>query len=811
MDALRQDLGFAIRALFRSPAFTIVALVTIGIGTGANATVFGFVSALLLRPPPAVPEPQSLHSIHTADFSSGPYGQTSYPDFLSIRSEVRAFRTVAAEEDGAIAVVRTLEGVERVRMALVSGDYFDLLGLKPRAGRLISTADTGPGGPPVAVVGFDFWQRVFGGDPRVLGQTLVVSGTGYTIVGIAPPGFDGLRLGQPHALWTPLRPPPDRPGERGSRRLSVIARLDPGSSLEQAGAQLSALAERLAQAYPETNRGTVDDRAAPRRFSARRHTMIPPQFRSQVTMLATVLMVAVGLVLVIASANVASLLLARAVTRSREIAIRLALGARPGRVVRQLFTENLLLGAAGGIVGLLFSLWTADALPSFFPEEQARSLETPIDRLTLAFVTGVSLVSTILFGLAPALQAARSHPGLLSQGSGRPSEGRGTARMRRAVVAGQVALSVVLLVSATLLVQTVRNALDADLGFARRDAVLATVELPPAEFDATRGRAYYDDALAAVRRLPGVSAAGVVRTLPLGPRERRGFRVPGYEPRPGEDMELPFNVASAGYFRALQVPLRSGREFDERDDGDGARVAIVNDIVAERFFGGDALGRRMIDSLGTSVEIVGVVRSGQPVPSQDVTVPMVYYPLAQQYRDRVTVVAATAGPAGPMIEPVRRAIAGVDRRVAVYRTMTLAGYLDEVFAAERLTAALLTVCGGMAVLLAAVGLYGVIGYGVLRRSREIAVRIALGATPGHVLTLVLREGLGVTAGGIAAGLALAFWAAHGLAFMLFGVGPADSLTFLVVASALAGVAIVAAIGPARRALSVDPMAVLRQE
>jgi predicted permease len=357
----------------------------------------------------------------------------------------------------------------------------------------------------------------------------------------------------------------------------------------------------------------------------------------------------------------------------------------------------------------------------------------------------------------------------------------------------------------------VRNALDADLGFARRDAVLATVELPPAEFDEAQGRAYYDGALAAVRRLPAVSAAGVVRTLPLGPRERRGFRVPGYEPRPGEDMELRLNVASAGYFRALEMPLRAGRAFDERDDGDGARVAIVNDVVAERFFAGDAIGRRMIDSLGTSVEIVGVVRSGQPVPSQDVTVPMVYYPLAQQYRDRVTVVAATAGPAGPMIEPVRRAIAGVDRRVAVFRTMTLAGYLDEVFAAERLTAALLTVCGGMAVLLAAVGLYGVIGYGVLRRSREIAVRIALGATPGHVLTLVLREGLGVIAGGIAAGLALAFWAAHGLAFMLFGVGPADSLTFLVVASALAGVAIVAAIGPARRALNVDPMAVLRQE
>ncbi|HSC28516.1 MAG TPA: ABC transporter permease, partial [Vicinamibacterales bacterium] len=637
MAALLRDLRYAIRMLARSPGFTLIALLTLAIGTGANATVFGFVSALLLRPAPGVADPRSLAAIYTSDFSSGPYGDSSYPDFLSLQAGTSAFSGMAASQDDAIAVVRVQEAVERLRMESVSGGYFGVLGVSPEIGRLIGPGDTDPRAPPVAVIGYRLWERAFDANPAVLGTPLVVNGRSYTIVGVASRRFEGLDLGRAFEIWTPLIPPPVTPASRTSRGLSVVARLSPGASLREAQSQVSAVAERLARDYPDSNLGTLaaPDKARP--MLMLQHTRMPPQFRGMVWTLGGIIMGAAALVLLIACANIASLLLSRAASRDREMAVRLALGAAPGRLVRQLLTESVLLGLAAGALGLLFALWTADLLPSFFPAEQARMLDTSVDMTTVGFVLAVGLASSVLFGLAPALQAATpSALAALRTGTGGLSDGRGRSRLRRTLVMAQVAVSVVLLVSAALLVQSLRNAVNADLGFTTRKAALASVELPDAEFNPAQGLAYYREAVARLQRLPGVEAAGLVRTLPLGLPSRRGFRIDGYEPRAGEDMELPVNIVSGGYFSAMGIQMLAGRTFDARDGTGGAPVAIVNDLLAARFFGGEAIGRAMTDSRGRRLEIVGVARTGTNVSVQEPPVPLVYYPLDQEYASRMT-------------------------------------------------------------------------------------------------------------------------------------------------------------------------------
>jgi putative ABC transport system permease protein len=812
MDALLHDLRYAFRTLARTPTFTSIALLTLAIGTGANVTVFTFVSALLLRPAPAVSDPHSLISIFTSDYSSGPYGDTSYPDFLSLQRDATAFRGMAAEQSGAIAIVRTADAVERIRMSTVSGRYFEVLGLRAAVGRLITEADTAPAAPPVVVLGHDLWQRTFRSDPAIVGSVITVGGRACTIVGVAGERFHGLELGLGYELWAPLIPPPDSPSARQDRGLSVIARLREGVSLREAQSQVSTIAARLARDYPETNLGTLDAPTQPRPMLALRHTRLAPEFRGQVEMISAVILSAVGLVLIIACANVASLLLSRATARTREMAIRLALGASPWRVVRQLITESVLLGLGSGALGLLLSLWTADLLPSFFPSEQARLLDTSVDVRTFVFAAAVSLLSSILFGLAPALQAVQPLATASLRGeSGRLSDGRAPRHLRRALVAGQVAVAVVLLVSAALLVRSLSNQLNADLGFGTRQAVLAFVDLPHSDFTTEQRRQYFQAALERIRHMPSVVSASFTRSLPLSGRERRGFRVEGYTAKPGEDRELNVNVVDEQYFRTMQIPILAGREFDSRDRPAGVAVAVVNDALADRYFGGRALGKRLTDSSGKVLEIVGVVRSSRHRSMQEGPLPVVYYPLSQSDSARMTLIARTSGNPLSMIEPVRQQLIAVNRGVPVYRSQTMASHLSEVVAADRLTAALVGICGAMALLLAAIGVYGVIAYSVVRRTREIGVRVALGARPTHIIRLVLAEGLSITAVGIVLGLGVTFAAARGLASMLYGVSSSDVATYATVPALLAAVAVLAALGPARRALNVEPVAVLRQE
>jgi predicted permease len=435
-----------------------------------------------------------------------------------------------------------------------------------------------------------------------------------------------------------------------------------------------------------------------------------------------------------------------------------------------------------------------------------------VDVRTVAFIAAISIASSLLFGLAPALHASGATASLaLRAGAARGSEGHGGARLRRLLVGAQVAAAVVLLVSSGLLVKSLTNALEADLGFGTREGVVATVE--PTVLDETQALQYYASVLERVRSMPGVRGAAFVRTLPLSRASRRRFRIEGYEAKPGEDMELVINVVSDGYFETMQIPVRTGRTFDSQDRPSGAPVAIVNDLLATRFFAGNALGKKLTDSRGRVMEIVGVVQSHKYLTVQEAPVATVYYPLEQEYSPRMTLAALTDRAPRAMVEPIARAIAAVDARVPVYRAMLLSAHLEESTAADRLTTSLVALCGGMALLLATIGVYGVNAYAVVRRSREIGIRVALGARPPDVVRLILGEGLRVMGFGVALGLVAAALTARALGSLmpLYGVRSTDPLTYATVPALLLFVALLAALPPTRRALRLDPNAVLRQE
>jgi predicted permease len=709
MRSLLQDLRFALRMLGKSPGFTVIALVTIAIGTGANATVFGFVNALLLRPAPGVADAGSLVAIYTSDYSSGPYGSTSYPDYESLKAGASAFTGMAAEYDRGTTPVAAAEGAERVRTLAVTGNYFDLLGVRAAYGRMLAAIDMDPSATPAAVVGYHLWQRAFHADPALIGTSIVVGGRTHTIVGVAPERFDGLDLGRAIELWVPLRPPPADPRDRQNRSLAVVARLRPDASLREAETQVAAIATQLARDYPETNLGTLAAPKEPRPMFVRRHSRIDPSLRSDVAMVGGIIMSAVGLVLLMACANVANLLLSRGTVRRREMAIRLALGAGRARLVRQLFTESLLLGTVGGCAGLLMSMWTSDVLPSFFPAEQARMLETSLDGRVIAFTGLVSIACSLLFGLAPAWQAVRPNAASTLRGDpGRSSDGPQGMRLRRVLVGAQVALAVVLLVASALLAQSLTNALDADPGFGTRHAVLASVELPGSTDEAARV-AYFNAAVERVQRVAGVEAVSLVRTRPLTLSSRRGFFPEGYSHRPGEDRELRYNIVGDEYFDVMRIPLLAGRRFSRADQADTAQVVIVNHELARRYFTGDPIGKHLRDSSGRVMEIVGVVKTDARISIEEAPGPAVYYPLSQFNATRMTIVARTSSDATPAVEAVRRELVSLDRGVPVFGTMTLAAHISTALASNRLTAALVSVCGGMALLLAVVGSSGCTG------------------------------------------------------------------------------------------------------
>jgi len=807
MDKLLQDLRYALRSFSKAPGFTALALLTIATGIGVNATVFSFVNALLLRPAPGVRDPGSLVSVFTSDFSSGPYGVSSYPDYLTIKSSAPAFRGLAAFREGSGDMMRIDESVERVRPMAVSGEFFDLLGIQPVAGRAIGPADTIESAPPVAVIGYNLWHRAFGAEPGAVGKQVTVNGQSVTIVGVAPEDFEGLNLGARFELWRPLLGR-DTPAERGTRGTEIVGRLDERSDLRAAQAELDGIAARLAAAYPDTNRGTLARPTDPRPMVVVSHARLDPRFRAEAGMIATTLMVAVALVLLIACANVAGLLLSRATARGHEVAVRLALGASRGRVFRQMLTESVVLGMAGGALGLLCALWTADALPSFLPAEQARLLDAGVDWRVLSFTTAIALASGLIFGLAPALHGARSSAARALRSDARAGETRRTVSARNILVVLQVAAASILLVSGTLLTRSLSNALTADPGFSTRQALLHSVALPPA-MSPEQGRTYYEALVTAVGAVPGVESVGLARVVPVAGGSRRVFRIPGYIPQPREDMELHVNTVHRNYFATLGFVAIEGRLFEPADVA-GAPIVVVNETFARRYFGGAAVGRR-IRTRDTELEIVGVVRAQRRTGLQDAPTPVVFYQLERDFQRGVTLIAKTAGEPLLLADTIRRTATAVDRNVAIFGTVTLEGHLAEALAGNRLIVALVAACGALALVLAIVGVYGIVAYAVVRRTREIGVRIALGASRAQILGLLVREGGAVAAVGVVVGVLAALGSTRLLASMLYGISATDAPTFLSVAIAVGGAAILASSVPAARALRISPIAALRHE
>jgi putative ABC transport system permease protein len=810
MEKLLQDLRYAVRTLFRTPGWTSMAVVTLAIGTGANAAVFSFVDALLFRPAPAIHPARPLVTVFTSDFSSGPYGSTSYPDFVSLTTDTTAFAALAAVDDAMVAPMRTGDDVQRVRIARVSGQYFPLLGLRVLAGRALTDADAAPAAPPTAVISAALWERAFGASQSVLGSNAVINGKSYAIVGVAPRRFLGVDAGSPLDVWIPLTMPAATPGARGNRSFDVIGELRDGLSIKAAQSQLDTLAARLARDYPDTNRGTLGRQSEPRPFLIAPTTRISPEARGQVVLLAAVLMGGVGLVLLLACANVASLLLSRTTTRAREIAVRRALGASGRRLLRQLLTETAVIAAASAVVGLIFAAWTADILPSFFPPEIAAALDaTPGWRVGL-FAMALAALSALLVGVMPAVRAIRPPLAASLRGAAGDITERRASRSRTTLVIAQVAIACVLLVTAALLAQSVLNQLHADYGFRTRQALLATVEIPSA-LGAAGGQAFYQEASARVAGVPGIDRVAWARTLPSARASRRGFQPEGYRPRAGEDLELFYNIVSTDYFETMGIGVEAGRSFTTADVEKAAPVVVVNGMLARRFFGGAAVGRHLKDSAGRELEIVGVVQTGKWLTVAEDAPPLVYYPLAQAYSPRMSMIARTGGPPERVAPAVRRELRASGSDVAVYRIVTLAAHAEEALAAERLSASLVSACGVLAAALAIVGLYGAVAYLVARRTREIGIRVALGAQPRHVMLLVVRHGLGIALGGIAIGLAAAAGFGALLRSMLYGVSPTNPATHLAVAALLTLVASLAAYVPARRAVRLDPARALAHD
>ena len=814
MHTLWQDARYGLRMLLKQRGFTVVAVITLAIGIGANATIFSFINGLLLRPLSGVERPDQLVGVYTSDYSSGPYGESSYPDYLDFCQQANAFSGLAASESASLNLAGK-EAAERVRAVFVTGNYFGVLGVRAVAGRTLLEADDERSAIPSAVISYGLWRRQFASDPGAVGRTIRLNDRSYTIVGVTAESFRGLRLGVPPDVWLPLLQESAEPASRGDRGLQITARLRNDVTIDQAQAQLTAIADRLAHAYPESNMGTLEHPNSPRPMSVVQEARIRPAQQKAVRRLAALLLVVVGLVLLIACANVANLLLTRAAVRRREVAIRVALGAGRWRLTRQLVTENISLSLIGGGAGLCVSFWTAGLIPTFFPPGEADGLDLSVDWRVLGFTLAITILTGLLFGFAPVLRASRSNlVSALKDDRSNPSLGQKRFGLRGVLVSAQIAVSLLLLIGAGLFLRSLRNAVTFDPGFAAHNLLLASLATGGAERSKAQTQAFYQQVLERVRAQPGVRSASLTSIVPLsGGGQRRGVRIEGYEPRPNEDIEINTNVVGLTYFETLGIPIVQGRDFNETDKAGGSGVVIVNEEFAHRYFPGQsALSKRVrTDSAGPYLEIVGVVRTAKYRDLREAALPFVYIPLTQEMQGNMTLVVRTTVEPERLRVGIRNDLQAIDRSIPVFRVKTMTEEIEAALSADRMVTMLLAIFGGSALLLAAVGIYGVVSYAVAQRTHEIGIRMALGAQRTDVLRLVVRSGMMMAMAGVVVGLAAAYLLTRLLASLLFGITPTDLPTFVLVTLGLLLIALLACYVPARRATKVDPLAALRYE
>ena len=813
METLTRDLRYGAKMLGKNPGFTALAVLSLGLGIGANTTVFSFLSALFLRPLP-VQDPSRVVAVFTSDYSGPLYGASSYPDYLDFRDKTDVFAGLAAYSVSTLSLGAGAT-TDRVFGELVTPNYFAVAGLVAARGR---TLDPEKERAADVLISDGFWRRRFGADPNVVGRAVTLGGHPFTVVGITPAGFTGVTRGLAVDVWVPMTAPGatarrDRLEARGSRWLFVLGRLRAGVDAPEAQARLGGLAAQLQQAHPDD---WTDLRRSRRVVSVvpESRARVVPHLRGAILGFLGLLMAVVSLVLLMACTNLASFLLARASTRRREAAIRLSLGAGRGRLVRQHLTESLLLGLLGGLAGLLLAVWATDALmavrpPLPFPVH----LDLSPDGRVLGFTLLLSLATGVLFGLAPALQASRAElvPALKDESRIAVQAG-GRWSPRRILVMAQTALSVVLLIGAGLFLKSLRNAQRIDPGFDANGLLLLSLDTSLGRQEESRSSPFLRQLLERVRSVPGVRLVSASNDVPLGlGGSRRGISIEGYQPQSGEDMEVHSNVVGPEYFRTMGIPLVRGRDLTEADGPGSPGAAIVNESFARRYWPGrDPLGRRL--RMGSNpLEVVGVASDGKYRTLGEDPTPFFYVPLLQHPRGGITLhVRADGAPEG-LAAAVRREVRALDPTLPVFDVKTMKEHLGLSLLPARLAGSALGAFGLVALLLGAVGIYGVMAYWVSQRTREMGVRIALGANPRDLLSMVIAQGMGLAAVGVAAGLAAALAAGRAVSSHLYGVDGTDLATFVAVPVGLAAVALLAVYVPARRAMKVDPMVALRYE
>jgi putative ABC transport system permease protein len=789
MDSVLQDLRYAVRQLRAHPGFTLVAVLTLALGIGANSTLFTIINAVLLRPLP-YPESERIASVSRV-VNGVDQGQVVHPEFLAWEGETRSFEALAAHAPTSATLTGAGEP-EELRGAHVSANFFHVLRVQPTLGRLFTPDEQAPGAAEAVLLSHSLWTGRFGAAPGVLGRTITLSGKSAVVVGVLPPGFSF--PGDPQ-YWVPLRPPPV-----GGAIFYwwAIGRLRPGISLAQASTELAGIQRGVQAGLP----WFIDQ--AERRATVNVITLHERLYGDARPVL-LMLLGAVAFVLLIACANVANLLLARAEARRREFAIRTALGAGRWRIVRQLLVESVLLALLGGGLGLLVPIWALDLFVAVSPASVGRVEGIAVDGAVLAFTLAVALVTGMLFGLAPAFAVSPAGPHeALKEGGLRVGDAAGRGRLRRALVVVELTAALVLLIGAGLLLRSFERLTSVDPGF-RSDRLLAMdIHLPGSRYrdDAARNR-FFQELVERVRGMPGVEAAGLGDALPL-----RGFH---HMAKVGDGPRVAISSVDSEYLRTLGITLRAGRSFGPADQADATPVAIVNATLARALFPGlEPIGRKL-DLGGQRVTIVGVaqdvVQRGLDVPTE----PQLYRPLRQTSHSPTVLVVRSMSEPAALVEPIRRAVRAIDPEQLFSRVHTMDRVLADSVAPRWFNALLLGLFAGVALLLAAVGLYGVMAHLVTQRTHEIGVRIALGARHSDVMRLVVRQAMGLIGIGTVLGLGLSLGLTRVVRTLLYQVSPTDPLTFASVPVLLAAVAGLACWLPARRATRVDPMVALRAE
>lgn len=816
LETWLQDVRFAVRLLARSPLFTTTAAVSLAIGIGANTTIFSVGSALLLRPLPGLTAADRLVDIGRTS-PGAEFDTVSYPNYADIRDRVTTLTGVFAHQiEPSPMSLGGSDGAERIYGALVSGNYFGVLGTTLLHGRLLRPDDDTIGaGSPVTVLGYDLWTRRFGADPAIVGQPVAINGYPFTVVGIAPRGFQGTTILKGD-LWIPLSMLTQAMPDRGdtlfrSRRATWLfmgGRLKDGATIGQANAELAAIGTALQQEYRDTNEN-MSFRASP--------IAVVPGMTGLLAGFIGLLMGIVALLLLIACVNLAGMLLARGAARGREMAVRLAIGAGPRRIARQLLTETAVLFVVGSVAGLLLSRWLTGLLLALLPQLPVPlSIEITTDWRVVLFTVTMSVLAAVLCGLAPALQARRTSL-LMALRSDSLDGRRSKLRLRNVFVVAQVTMSIVLVIAAGLFMRALERAAVTPTGFDVRNVEVVALDLALGRLDDESGRRFARELLERTRQLPGVTRATIAVDLPLD-GGRMGFgsaRIPGSTLGPRQDGRVPadWNIVEPGFFQTLDVRLLRGRDFETSDTMTSPAVAIVNEAFARTAWPGeDPIGRRMETDTGEGVRqvtIVGLAEDARFMSVAEPAEPYIYVPLAQVYQGRINLVVKTAG--ASVLPEIRSLVRRMNPNLPVTEALSLADITALGTIPQRIAAAIAGTLGVVGLLLASLGIYGVTSYAVSRRTREIGIRMALGAESGTVMRLVLRQGATLAVTGVALGLGIAALAGQLVQSLLYGVNAVDPITFAGASVLFAAVSLVATYIPARRAIAVDPMTALRND